>query len=236
MTHKPGDFEVERLKRVYAGYGTDPAVRSRWDSANAGNQAILSERRRVMSELLRTRGYYPLDGYTILEVGCGEGQELARLQEWGARREQLYGVDLLSERVAAARRLHPGIHFECANAERLCFPDHSFDLVFLFTVLSSVLDQGMASNITTEVARVLKPSGAVLWYDLRYNNPYNSETRGVKLADIRRYFPGFKIEARTLTLLPPLARHLGSYTRVLYPVLSAVSFLRSHTLALLTKK
>jgi hypothetical protein len=104
----------------------------------------------------------------------------------------------------------------------------SLDMVLLFTVFSSILDHRMAENVATEVRRVLKPGGAVLWYDFRYDNPSNPHTRGMTKRHIRRLFPGFTLNLRTITSLPPLARRLGRATSWLYPVLAAGPFLRTH--------
>jgi ubiquinone/menaquinone biosynthesis C-methylase UbiE len=153
----------------------------------------------------------------------------------GAQPRNLYGIDLLSDRIEEARESHPDLNFQCANAEKLDFHDASFDLVLLFTVLSSILDPGMAMNVAREVARVLKPGGGVLWYDFRYNNPRNPNVRGVTIRRIKNLFPEFTMHLRTLTLLPPVARRLGRLTKLLYPVLASIPLLRTHYLGLLMK-
>jgi hypothetical protein len=45
---------------------------------------------------------------------------------------------------------------------------------------------------------------------------------------------GAQVSARSLTLLPPLARRLGPVAPKLYPPLHAVPVLRSHYLAIVT--
>ena len=124
---------------------------------------------------------------------------------------------------------------QCANAEQLGFPDTSFDLVLLFTVFSSILNEQMSCNVAYEVSRVLRPGGAVLWYDFRYNNPRNPNVRGMTKRYIETLFPGLHMRLHTITLLPPLARRLGRLTPVLYPVLAAIPPLRTHYLGVLVK-
>ena len=225
--------EVERIARVYHRYRDDPDVQAQWRTDNHGNRAILRERERGMEQLLRDYGRWSLDGSTILEVGCGSGNVLAGLRKWGARPKRLYGVDLLPERIAAARKRYPAIDFRCANAEELDFENGTFDLVLVFTVFSSILDQGMADNVAGEVGRVLTRDGAVLWYDFRYDNPRNPHVRGMTRMAIRRLFPDFRHDLRTMTVLPPLVRRLGRLTPVLYPALAAIPALRTHYLGML---
>jgi ubiquinone/menaquinone biosynthesis C-methylase UbiE len=140
---------------------------------------------------------------------------------------------LLPERIAEVRQRCPDLHFQCANAEQLEFPEASFDLVLLFTVFSSILDGQMARNVACEVTRVLKPGGAVLWYDFRYDNPRNPNVRGMTRRHIGTLFPGFQMHLHTITLFPALARRLGHLTSLLYPVLAAMPPLRTHYLGLL---
>jgi hypothetical protein len=98
-----------------------------------------------------------------------------------------------------------------------------------------VLDDAMARRLAAEACRVLRAGGAVLWYDFRFNNPRNSHVRGMKRAAVQKLFPGFRLELRTVTLAPPLARRLGPFTGLLYPALSCLPFLRTHYAGLLLK-
>lgn len=224
---------VKYITRTYQSY-TAKRIRA-WDISNPGDSRILAERERKLKDLLKRERLLPLSGKRILDIGCGYGHVLAQLEKWEAQRDHLYGIDLLPDRIEAARRAYPGIHFTCGNAEHLDFPDAHFDLVLLFTVFSSILDDGMAHNVAGEVRRVLKPGGAALWYDFRYNNPWNPHTLGMTKQLIRQFFPDFELHLRTITLLPPLARRLGRLTPVLYPLLAAIPPMRTHYLGLLVK-
>jgi len=227
--------EIERLVQVYQGYQQDPAVQARWSKTNVGNQWIAEERKQAIVTLLQGHGFLPLQEKRVLDIGCGSGAVLASLTDLGAQPCNLYGIDLLPDRIEVARRAYPGICFICGNAESLDFPDAHFDLVLLFTVLSSILDDRVAHNVAREACRVLKPGGAVLWYDFRYNNPRNPHVRGITRQQIHQLFPGLEMHLRTITLLPPLARHLGRMTPILYPLLAAIPPLRTHYLGLLIK-
>lgn len=227
--------EVKRLAEVYRTYQESQVTRAQWDDTNPGNHAIREEWQRVARDLLSAHGWLPLTDREILEVGCGTGKVLADMLQFGAQPDNLYGVDLLADRIAEARQAHPDLRFECANAEDLEFQDASFDLVLLFTVFSSILDERMARNVASEVNRVLRPGGAILWYDFRYNNPQNPNVRGVTRPQIGNLFPGFTMQIQTVTLLPWVARRLGRLTRAVYPVLAAIPLLRTHYVGLLVK-
>ena len=224
--------EVDRIAAAYAGLG-ERAGR-RWDPANRGNQAILAERRGATRHLLDEAGFVPLGARRVLEVGSGSGGELAWLVELGAVPANLVGVDLLPDRVEAARKSYPNLDFRQGNAERLEFASASVDLVLALTVFSSILDREMASNVASEIARVLRPGGALLWYDVRYDSVSNRNVRAVPASSVRELFPSLQGGLRTVTLLPPLARRLGPLAGV-YPLLSQLPPLRSHLLGLLRK-
>jgi len=227
--------EVARLEEVYREYAACGLGKSKWSNANRGNQAIRAERELKTRDLLKRSGFLPLTEKRILDVGCGTGEQLGLFLNWGARPENLFGIDLLPERIRVAQQTFPQITLQIANAESLPFADGAFDLISVFTVFTSILSRQMAANISREMARMLKPGGGVLWYDFRINNPLNKHVGGVTRKQIQKLFPGFGMTVETLSLLPPLARRLGAATKLLYLSLNSVPFLRTHLLGLLVK-
>ena len=227
--------EVERLKLVYQDYGERGWGQTKWSVTNRGNQAIQQERERKLELLLQRAGFFPLGQRRILDVGCGTGETLARFEAWGARRDNLFGVDLLADRIRNAKESFPEMTFQEANAEALPFANGYFDLVTVFTVFTSILDPQMARNVSREIHRVLRSGGAVVWYDFRMNNPFNPHVRGISRKGIRNLFPEFRSRLVSITLIPPLARRWGFLTDLLYPCFAMLPFLRSHYLGLLVK-
>jgi SAM-dependent methyltransferase len=220
-----------RIAQAYDGI--EARTGSRWSLGNKGNQAMLAERRSRAEVLLRAAGMVPVAGRRVLEVGSGHGGELAWLLDLGAAPSDLVGVDLLPDRVASARRAHPEIEFHVGNAEHLEFGDGSFDLVLAVTIFSSILDRQMAANVASEIVRVLRPGGAILWYDVRYDSNSNPNVKAVPAARVRELFPSLTGDLRGVTLLPPVARRLGVLTPFVYAPLGAVPPLRSHLIGLL---
>lgn len=231
---EPSTSERARLSSVYAGYEA-PEVIERWSSSNRGNAMMLDERLRASDALVRT--WRPDDlPRRVLDIGCGGTTSLspAPCDDSGAT-TTVVGVDILLERLLRARRKETTQPLACADGARLPIREESIDLVTLFTVFSSVLDEGLRQAIAGEISRVLSADGAILWYDLRVPNPSNRNLRAVTRRRLGSYFPGYHIDCRAITVLPPLARRLGAATDSLYPLLRRLPPLRGHLLALLRR-
>lgn len=194
------------------------------------------ERYRETLRLLKAAGYHPLSNLRILDVGCGDGNMLRQFLQWGGMPDHLAGIELRPEAVRKARYLNPNLDVRCGSAAELPWTDGSFDLVCQHTVFTSILESAMKRQISAEMNRVLRPGGAILWYDFMYNNPHNTDVRGIKADEIQSLFPGFYIHLRRITLAPFIARRLpDSLLPVFYPLLSAIPLLRTHYLGLFVK-
>jgi len=142
------------------------------------------------------------------------------------------GIDLLPERIAQARKRQPHIFFYVGNATEAPFPPESFDLVFVFTVFSSILDDRLAHAVARKIWHVLASGGAVVWYDLRYPNPFNRKVRPIPRSKIEELFPEAHADLRPATLIPPVARRFPA----LYPCLARIRLLKGHYLGILRKR
>jgi hypothetical protein len=111
----------------------------------------------------------------------------------------------------------------------------SQDVVLQSTVFSSLLDDTAQQTLADAMWRWVRPGGGVLWYDFTVNNPRNPDVRGVPLMRVRALFPQGRIEARRLTLAPPLARALVRLHPSAYTVANALPPLRTHVLAWIAK-
>jgi SAM-dependent methyltransferase len=228
--------EPDRVAERYARRGTDPALVDRYSLLQPDVWQTVQERQRVMLQMLASRGWHDLRERRLLEVGCGAGGNLLEFLRMGWRPEHLSGIELLPERHAEARAVLPervALHLGDACAAPIA--EASCDLVFQATVFSSLLDDAFQARLAAAMWRWVKPGGAVLWYDFTVDNPRNRDVRGVPLRRVRRLFPEGRIEARRVTLAPPLARVACRVWPGFYPVLNAVPGLRTHVLAWVAK-
>jgi ubiquinone/menaquinone biosynthesis C-methylase UbiE len=85
---------------------------------------------------------------TVLDVGTGTGF-VAGLAAERFPEAEVVGVDLSPRMVELARRSHPGVRFEVADASRLPFRDGSFGLVLLLNMIP----------FADELARVTRAGG-----------------------------------------------------------------------------
>jgi ubiquinone/menaquinone biosynthesis C-methylase UbiE len=222
--------EADRIRVVYGEYDRDPNVQRRWDPAQPGNAANRARLKESLQSLLTN-----VEQLRVLEIGCGSGDVLLLLKELGATEENLHGVDLREDAIAQAQARLPKASFKVANAESLDVEQGSFDMVLLFTVLSSVLADASRQRIAAEAERTLKPGGAIVWYDMRFPNPWNRNVRPISRAELDVLFPGCEKSLCGATLIPQIARRIGPFTAALFPILHAVPILRSHWLGALRK-
>lgn len=227
--------EHKRILKVYEARELRAKPRF-FEYENLVHMCRIQERHREALRILADAGYHKLSDLRILDVGCGDGSMLRQFLEWGASPENLTGIELRQKPVDTARHLNPNLDVRCGSAAALPWPDGKFDLVCQHTVFTSILDSAMKQQVAAEMVRVLREGGAVLWYDFFYDNPGNPDVRGVDAKEIQALFPGLKVRLRRITLAPPIARRIPErYLPVLYPLLSAITPLRTHNLGLLIK-
>jgi ubiquinone/menaquinone biosynthesis C-methylase UbiE len=98
----------------------------------------------------------------VLDFGCGTGRMTIDLAQYS---DHVVGVDISSEMVERARRIHrdPRVEFVTYDGQTLPFPDGSFDTALTVVVLQLYRDEpARFRSIAGEIARVLRP-GASAW-------------------------------------------------------------------------
>jgi SAM-dependent methyltransferase len=221
------------------------AVAERYARRDAGDRYSLlrpdvwqtvHERQRAMLRLFAGLGWRDLARRRVFEVGCGGGANLLELLRLGFAPEHLGGVELLPERHAQARRVLPAaVALHAGDALQLELPAASQDAVFVSTVFSSLLDDAFQQRLADAMWRWAKPGGGVLWYDFTVDNPRNPDVRGVPLSRVRALFPHGAVQARRVTLAPPIARAVVRVHPSLYTAFNTVPLLRTHVLAWIAK-
>jgi ubiquinone/menaquinone biosynthesis C-methylase UbiE len=224
--------EIERIRREYERREREiPA--DYYSLARPAVRFGYTERVRQVIAVLVREALYPPAGLNICEVGCGDGQWLVDLVGWGADPARMAGIDLLEGRLETARGRLPAADLRVGDAAELPWPNESFVLVLQSTMFTSILDPDMKRRVASEMLRVLRPGGRILWYDFYRNNPSNPNVRGVGAAEIRALFPGRRIELRRVTLAPPLARLAVPVSPKLALALQKLPFLRTHYLGVI---
>jgi SAM-dependent methyltransferase len=232
---------ADEIERIAAEYRRRAAVLpgTRDSMLRPATLFVYQQRVRQILRALTIHRLVPLRDTRILDVGCGGGQLLIDFESWGARRENLAGIDLLEENAAFARvRLcstERAADIRTGNAAELPWPDRSFDIVAQFTVFTSILSAELRRAVAAEMIRVTRPGGVVLWYDFRVNNPQNAQVRRVGARELRTLFPGCELHLMWTTLAPPLARRLVPLSWTLAEVLEKLRVLNTHYLAVIRR-
>ena len=221
--------DLQRMQREYEVRKTRTVYANRYSAFNTAGLFIKLQREREILRLLRDTGIDSLKNHKILEIGCGSGSVLVEFLNFGARPRNLYGVDLIQDRVREAHSRLAGSNISCVNGQYVPFPSQSFDMVMQFTALSSILDACIRQDIAGEMLRVLRPDGLILWYDF-WTNPINRQTHGIRPDELRAIFPNCRYTFRRITLAPPLARALAPISWVGAMLLESLKVFNSHYL------
>jgi ubiquinone/menaquinone biosynthesis C-methylase UbiE len=227
--------DISRLRQEYTDRDRRLAGSDVYSWLNMANLFAIHQRQRVVLAAFKHYGFMDLANIRVLEIGCGAGGVLKEFLSFGTTPCNLYGVDLLSDRLALARSSLPGSAFLNADGQSLPFAGNAFDIVIQFTAISSILDDRIRRNICKDMLRAIKKDGLLLSYDF-WLNPTNRQTRGIRPAEIRRLFPGCSYEFQRITLAPPIARRLATVSWGLCLFLESLKVFNTHYLAVIQQK
>lgn len=140
------------------GYEEDPPMALRLAECDEPNRFYIQLYHRLATQA-------DITGKQVLEVGCGHGGGASYLTRT-LHPDSYTGLDLNRAAIAFCRKRHdlPSVDFVHGNAEKLPFPDQSFDAVIN---LESSAAYPHFSRFLAEVVRVLRPGGHFLYSDLR---------------------------------------------------------------------
>jgi ubiquinone/menaquinone biosynthesis C-methylase UbiE len=148
------------------------------------------ERDRYLRYAPWMRKYLNFDFYRgkrVLEIGVGQGTDLAQFAKSGA---DVYGIDITPRHLEiAARNLEVrGLkgHLQRAAAAALPFDDGLFDIVYSFGVLHHTDD---TEHSLSECYRVLKPGGELIlavYYTYSFFHAYTVVVNGLLRGKLRK--------------------------------------------------
>ena len=186
------------------------------------------ERQEALVRFFRRIGLSSLKGLRILDIGCGSGGNLRRMVDFGAEWQNCFGIDLFRKSLVRGLAADSRISLLEGTAAELPFADSQFDLVFQFTMLTSVLDEKVRKAIVSETKRTLRSGGYFVWYDFAFSNPKNANVRGIGRSEIAELLGGFRLEFEKITVAPPIGRRALEISPALYRFLALMPFLRTH--------
>lgn len=156
--------EVDEIREEYRR--RSEALAGAYSLLDPTHAYLVLERERAILGALGRHLAVPLAGADVLDVGTGVGTSLVLLAGYGADPVRLHGVDTDEARIETGRARFPSLDLRVSDGITLPHADASFDLVQQVTMLSSVHSDELRSAIAAEMARVVRPGGLVLSFDV----------------------------------------------------------------------
>src|SRR5256885_13492531 len=118
-------------------------------------------------------------GERVLDLGSGAGTDSLIAAQMVGEQGHVTGIDMTQQmlakaRTAAAEMGASNVEFVESEAERLPFPDESFDVVISNGVIDLIPDK---DAVLPELFRALKPGGRIQIADVTIQNPVSAEGR-----------------------------------------------------------
>lgn len=228
------EIELVRERYLKRDQTVDP-----WDYDPLNPVVLMDcqERERKIATLLHRHGMVPVQNKRLIEIGCGNGDNLLLMLRLGFSPKNLVGIELIEKYANRARqRLPTELEVICQDALQYEGNEGSFDIAFQSLVFTSILDQAFQEKLAEKMWKLVKPGGGILWYDFVYNNPGNPDVRGVPIARIRELFPNGVAYYYRVTLAPPISRRVTRIHPLLCVCLNRACFLRTHVLCWIWKR
>lgn len=227
--------EIDRIQQRYRERDASADLTGFWTLRNPVALHLAQERERAVLRALTQAGL-SLAGLRLLDVGCGLGVEFASYLRWGARIDDLVGVDLMHHRLLIARD-RCGVALAQASGSRLPFADASFDIVCQNVVFSSIVDPDLRRAVASEMQRVLRPGGHVLWYDAARTRGRDPHFAPVPLQEVQALFPALDWHWQRLTGDLGVMRRLhAAFGEGAMRAFDLTGLMRSHLLGLGCKR
>jgi len=143
--------------------------------------------------------HYDQEGQTILDLGCGTGNNSIRLAKLGF---SVTGIDISSKSIQVAERKareeNIDIIFRVEDAEAMTFKPNTFDICFCGAILHHFQN---LENVAKELFRITRKGGIVCSYDPNALHPYPYFTHNIlnKRFHLHRFYKYFSENERALT-------------------------------------
>jgi ubiquinone/menaquinone biosynthesis C-methylase UbiE len=117
----------------------------------------------------------------LIDYGCGYGRTLNELSSFGYK--NLIGFDYSSKMIERGKKEYPDLDLRVSKDNKIDCPSNSVDIVFLFAVLTCIIDNETQKELIKEIKRVLKPNGFIYINDFLINYDSRNKKRYGKYAD-----------------------------------------------------
>lgn len=169
------------------------------------------------------------------------GGSISKFLQLGFAPKNLYGIDIIEERIDQGKNKYPNIHFTCDDASRMPYESNMFNLCLSSTMFVQITDENLAQRIADEMLRVTKKMGYILLIDWRYSKPWDSHYLGLSKKRMTKLFSvGIVTNIISQTngaMVPQIGRFVSKYLPMFYFLLKSIfPFLVGQQCTLLQKK
>jgi ubiquinone/menaquinone biosynthesis C-methylase UbiE len=196
-----------------------------------GDFLVKFHARQYILPLIRQMKAQPKNGSAFLDLGCGYGYLAEKISQMGFF---VVGVDILPERVFAARKMRPAVNFVIADAIHLPFRSESFEGI----ISHSVLTYTRIELSVNEAHRVLKHVSGAFFIACEFNamNPWVRLKSGFNSREIlapqdyRNLFvrAGFmEVVVRAVDFLPTRVRRIMPEARMYHDITTSIEMVFS---------
>lgn len=233
------NVEVENIKKRYElreknNLGLDAL---RYNPLTSSVYMEAQEKERAIINWIRSCNISHISEKCLLEIGCGNGDDILRFIRLGFSPANIIANELLEDRAKIARlRLPSSISVICGNAAELPESIGLFDIIYQSMNFTSILNEKFRMKLAEKLWSITKAGGGILWYDFIYNNPQNHDVHGISIRELRTLFPNGQIKIWRLTLAPPINRAVTKIHPIFYTVFNILPILRTHVLCWIEKK
>jgi arsenite methyltransferase len=139
----------------------------------------------------------------VLDVGCGRGLmtigaakrlttgRATGIDIWDAK-DQASNSPKITLENARIEGVQDKVEIQTADARKLPFTDHSFDVIVSHWVIHNISDEAGRNQALAELARVLRPDGRLLLNDIEFRSAYLKTLEALGFVDCRVVFNEFE--------------------------------------------
>jgi len=238
--------DIDRLKNVYKSFNEaqDGYNENTYTTLRDDILIFKQDTEKRLVKIIRESFNGDIKKLTVLEVGTGWGQRFRSFLDMGFESSNLYGIDLLQNFIESARKWSGDLNFICGDAQNLPYENDSFDIVFQCVAFSSIIDRNIIKNICSEMIRVVKDDGIIIWIDfgIKGQKKYYEGTQylqSIELNEIKSFFPDCNMKFENKIYLKPffwkICNHKDKYNKILYKFFSNFNLCKSHYVIVLKK-